>query len=359
MFPEHDPYWTEVRDFILSAADTNAVLMAPTEFLEYFPNAYHYHVDTILPLDQYDYIVLHKGMLDQLAPGSLESIIRSYSQVFVNPVFVIYAKSRVQGHRTRGALLREARIVDKVLVRKVLADRCKSLVLLPRGRHRGSTTACVVCAYNRPDMLRPCLADVLALGVPTLVVVDGQETGAQRECAEIAQHAGTASLVLPCNRGLCCALNAGVSYWLADPSVEWISVFQDDCRVRRETLEMCNRVGDPRERPLVTGHFANEHPVAGRARVAGIEVIMQPSVSGPHFHAHRDYWAGVMPIPTPYLGAPKSNQPRPGQGSDEDWWISAWAPQSVLKQGRYVICVPGLVEHMGGSRSASSTWGPT
>ena len=47
MFPEHDPYWTQVRDFILSAADTNAVLMAPTEFLEYFPNAYHYHVDTL------------------------------------------------------------------------------------------------------------------------------------------------------------------------------------------------------------------------------------------------------------------------------------------------------------------------
>jgi hypothetical protein len=60
-----------------------------------------------------------------------------------------------------------------------------------------------------------------------------------------------------------------------------------------------------------------------------------------------------MPIPTPYLGAPKPTGGRPGQGSDEDWWVTAWSPNAIAKRGGYVICVPGLVRTFDVERS---TW---
>ena len=46
-----------------------------------------------------------------------------------------------------------------------------------------------------------------------------------------------------------------------------------------------------------------------------------------------------MPLPSPYLGAPK-----PGAGASmEDWWIVNQAPRSAERRGLLVVCIPGLV----------------
>jgi hypothetical protein len=90
--------------------------------------------------------------------------------------------------------------------------------------------------------------------------------------------------------------------------------------------------------------------------VNGVDVLYKRSLAGIHLHAHRDYWRSVLPIPSPYLGAPKADAPRPGQGADEDWWITAWAPESVAKRGRFVTVVPGLVRTFN-TLEHGSTWG--
>lgn len=350
MFPADDRHWVEVRDYVRAQAGTQATIMAPVEFLEFFPNAYHYHVDVLLPLDMYDLVLVHKGMLDQLAPGSLAELLARYVPVMANEVFVVLGRGKGiswwrVGMRRHAAPLAYAAARDSELSESSSNPSTES-----------KRVAVVVCAYNRPLVLARTLPRIVALGAPTLVVVDGVDTELGRECEVVADAAGAAVMALPQNRGLPCATNAGLAYWLADPSVEWISLFEDDAEVRPRALEALAGVADAVSRPILTGYQTSLHPTVRVQRVNGVEVHLQRSAPGVHLHGHRDYWTRVMPIPSPYLGAPKPSGGRPGQGSDSDWWITAWAPDSVVKQGGYVACVPGLVEHPGTSRGANSTW---
>ena len=208
------------------------------------------------------------------------------------------------------------------------------------------TTACIVTTYNRPDALARSLPQVVALGAPTLVLDDGSPD----ELAwDLADHHGAAYLCLPTNRGLACALNVGLAYWFADPAIEWISCFQDDVDVRPDCLSVMSAVarahGNPRA-AIYTGHNAAEHDGVLLDDHGGADVLLKTNSRATHMHAHRDYWAGVMPIPTRELGAPKRTGDDPtvrGLGSNVDWWVYRDAPQSVVARGGHVICVPGLV----------------
>ncbi|NJR66751.1 MAG: hypothetical protein HC772_17890 [Leptolyngbyaceae cyanobacterium CRU_2_3] len=151
-------------------------------------------------------------------------------------------------------------------------------------------------------------------------------------------------------------MNVGLEYWLADPQIDWISYFQDDVDINPETLKVLEQIQDQRDRPLLSGRDALEHPNFGTGEIAGYPVLYKRSMPGQHLHAHRDYWRSIMPIPTPYLGAPKPDQGKPGQGADEDWWITCWSPHSIVKRGGYVVCVPGLVRSFQTSAD-ESTWG--
>jgi len=90
-----------------------------------------------------------------------------------------------------------------------------------------------------------------------------------------------------------------VSDWLADPGVEWISVFEDDVDVRPEALEVLARVQEPTERPILTGFYVSEHRPVGAAVISGRLAVFQRSARGTHLDAHRDYWEAVLPAPTP------------------------------------------------------------
>ena len=203
-------------------------------------------------------------------------------------------------------------------------------------------TAIVVTTCGRPAALERSIPHLADLGVPILIVNDPRDDG------KIWSHRPFSTKVdvmtTPTNRGLACALNMGVAYWLADKSIEWISYFQDDVEVDADVLLALRDVQHLKDRPLLTGHDALEHPEKGRGTINGIDVVYKNSCRATHMHAHRDYWTSVMPIPTRELGAPKpvAGQPR-GLGSNVDWWIATNAPSSVKMTGRYVTCVPGLV----------------
>ena len=125
---------------------------------------------------------------------------------------------------------------------------------------RAPTYAAAVTTYNRPRSLARTLPQVLALGVPTPIVDDASTAENARENARIAEDRGAAMIRMPSNRGLCNSLNAGVSYWLADRGIDWISTFQDDVDVHPELLKVLERVQDAQARPLLAGRDAPEHP---------------------------------------------------------------------------------------------------
>lgn len=202
----------------------------------------------------------------------------------------------------------------------------------------------LVTTYNRPEALEKSLPYVCALGVPVVVLDDGSDDHAARENARICDYEGVLRLALPRNRGLACALNVGLMYLLADPAVHWISCFQDDVEVDPVLLRVLEDVQNPTHRPFLTGHDAAEHDGVGRETVGGVEVKLKENCRATHMHAHRDYWTAILPIPTRKLGAPC---PGPGKergiGSNVDYWIASRAPTSVVRTGKRVVCVPGLV----------------
>lgn len=214
----------------------------------------------------------------------------------------------------------------------------------------------IVTTHNRPHALARSLPAIAGLGAKVLVVDDGSDAEACIRNRAIAADCGIPILTLHENRGLCCALNIGLTYWLDDPAIDWISSFNDDVDVHPDLLVRMERVQDAVARPICTGYDAAEHAVVRRSSVCGEQVLFKVSTPGVHLHAHRDYWRGVMPIPTPYLGAPKRDKGLPGQGSDEDWWVTCWAPGSAMKRGLYVTCVTGMVNVFLRSRE-DSTWG--
>lgn len=344
-FPVADEFWMQARSFLERYAKPLDAILAPNEFLEFFAGTYHYNVAYVLPPRHFAFVVFHKAMVQEIElPFSLE-VVRSFQPVFANEVFVIYAKDLTLG------LNEEHQVHVDALLEQLAFNETQDRRPAPK-----PTYAITVTTHNRPQSLERSLPQLQALQVPIVVVDDASTLENAQRNRQIADQLQIPLIYIPDNRGLPHAMNVGISYWLADPDITWISYFQDDVDVEPDIFKILEEIQDPQERPLLAGRDALEHPTVRTEDIAGYEVLLKRSMPGQHLHAHRDYWSGVLPIPTPYLGAPKPDKGKPGQGADEDWWITAWSPNSIAKRGGYVICVPGLVKTFRTS-AQDSTWG--
>jgi glycosyltransferase involved in cell wall biosynthesis len=348
-FPTQDPHWTQTRDFLQQYAQTAAIL-APNEFLEFLPGTYHYNVSYLFSVEQFDFIVVHKGMVTDIETPLLLTAIEQFHPVFANDVFVVYAKEPIADLPPPDTAHVQPLINQLQPELEAQAADTTSFPTVP------PACAAVITTYNRPNALRRSLPQIVKLGLPIVIIDDGSAPGLHRANQSIANEYNVPLIRIPTNRGLPNAINVGVEYWLADPSIQWISYFQDDVDVSSNTLRVLTAIQHPQERPILAGQEAPEHPIVETTEIAGYTVLLKRSMPGQHLHAHRDYWRAILPIPTPYLGAPKQDKGKPGQGADEDWWITAWAPQSIAKQGRYVVCIPNLVRTFQPAAD-ESTWG--
>jgi glycosyltransferase involved in cell wall biosynthesis len=349
-FPVQDPIWTEASDTLATYAAPDAAILAPNEFLERFPGCYPYNVSYALTVEQLDYAILHKGMLAEIEPTLLTAIVQRFLIMAENDVFAILAR------RPPARLTPPQVQMIEALVEQVLAQQPDT----PETEASATSTAFVVTTANAPDRLARSLASLIGLHVPILVVDDGSGVEAHAQNRELCDRHHCQLLTLPTPQGLPTALNAGIGYWLANPTIQWISCCRDDVEVHPNLLNILSQIQHPGERPLLTGRDAAEHPTFGQAAIAGYQVLLKRSMPGIHLHAHRDYWSQILPIPTPPL---TESEVAAGRGTEEDWWITAWSPQSVVKRGKYTICVPGLVrtvddpvdeEVWGGIRSQES-----
>ncbi len=331
-FPLKDEYWLQTRDFLQAHTQPLAPILAPNEFMEFFPGSYYYNVTYRLPPSHFEYVLFHKAMLAEIEPPFSLEVLRTFKPVFANAVFVVFAQHPPEGlPPVAGVHLQP------------LLNQLSALAAEQRRPIKPLRYGVTITTYNRPECLGRSLPQILKLGAPVVIVDDASTPENLAENQRIADAHQVPLLRIPQNRGLPNAINVGIGYWLADPEIDWISYFQDDVDVHPDLFHILETIQDPAERPLLTGRDAAEHPTVAVGTLAGHDVLFKRSMPGPHLHAHRDYWTGVMPIPTPYLGAPKPDGGKPGQGADEDWWVTAWSPQSILKQGKYVVCVPGLV----------------
>lgn len=343
-FPASDRYWTEALTFLEQHAQPLDAILAPNEFLEFFPGTYHYNISYLLPADRFAFHVFHKGMVTQVEQPFLLEVLQYFQPVFANSVFVIYANA----------------LIDVSPADEHIQPLLNQISQQPHNSsNEKQKYAAVVTTYNRPQCLARSLPQILALNIPTIVIDDASTPENQKINQSIIDKYQDKYQVLllqiPSNRGLPNSINTGISYWLADPDITWISYFQDDVDVSPDLIKVMAQIQDCQERPLLTGRDATEHPTFKSTNIADRTVLLKRSIPGIHLHAHRNYWASVLPIPTPYLGCPKANRGRLGQGADEDWWIATWSPNSVVKQGGYVVCVPNLVTTFD-TTGQNSTW---
>lgn len=331
MIPDTDSSWLELRDFLQAQATPTDAILAPIDFLDEFPSqSYPYNVTGTLSPDQFTFIAFHKGMLADVNLGFVLQVLSQFQPVLANLVFVVYSSRPIANLTAPNAADVEpllAQIQEGAFVSDIQpAQRC----------------AIVVTTYNNSAALAKTLPAIAEFGMPTLLVDDGStEPHAalnQQLVTSLAVKYPVTLLKLPSHQQQPAALNAGLYYWLADRSIEWISCFQDNVQVRPDLFRQITLVQDLERYPLITGYDAPEHQ--GIEQVMGAQtVLLKTATSGLHLHAHRQYWQAVLPIPTLY----PADQLKPGQDDDADWWITAWSPHSIVKQGGKVVCLPNLV----------------
>jgi hypothetical protein len=350
VFWRNDRYWDAVRRFLEKRFSKQAAFLTLPEFMEVFSGVYPYDVvHTYEHLQEMDAVVVHKNRMEEIARPVLEALAREYVVVFANRKFAIFC---------RPGRLRWAGVFPKWWAsgyRRRLRD-----ILARAPESRSGKTVILVTTYERPHFLRRTLEDLVRLQAPILVVDDASREKFAEAYRQIFAEFPVEVLRMPSNRGVANAINAGVGYWLADPQVEWISYFQDDVEVRPDVFDALARHQDPDRQPILSGRLDPLHPVQETREMKGEKLYFQRSCPGVHLHAHRSYWEDVLPIPTPYLGAPKKAEesPRPGRGADEDFWITCWSPLSVAKDEGFVCVVPGLVRTIS-VQPEESTWGAT
>lgn len=211
----------------------------------------------------------------------------------------------------------------------------------------------LITTYERPMTLARTAAQISALRIPVLVMDDGSGPETAAANREICEMNGLEYMRLPANRGLAASLNAGLAYWIADSSIEWITYFQDDVDIHPRILSMMDRATRERRERVFTGHDSQYHATV--KNVNGYK--MKKSCAGVHIHARAEFWKSVMPIPTYRIGAPMKIDGRVrGIGSNADWWIVRDAPNSPQRRGEFIVCVPGLVRTFL-YKAEDSSWG--
>jgi predicted O-methyltransferase YrrM len=150
-------------------------------------------------------------------------------------------------------------------------------------------TSLVVVSRDQPLRLSRALPGLLTLQAPLLVVNAGSESRFDAEYASICSAPGVRLLQIPRPCSVAEALQAGLRYWLADPKVEWISCFRDEVEVGAGLLQRLASVQDAVRRPLLSGRLDAGHP-GEKQIIQGESVHLCREMTGPHFHAHRNFW---------------------------------------------------------------------
>lgn len=91
-FPYHDRFWTETADFVAERLAPGESVLAPDIFWWRFERIARYRNTELRPNERYDWAVLHKGELGQIAPGVLAAMHADLRPVFANEVFVVWTR---------------------------------------------------------------------------------------------------------------------------------------------------------------------------------------------------------------------------------------------------------------------------
>jgi FkbM family methyltransferase len=89
-FPNNDQYWINTLNFVKKSIKSGDKIVAPNEFEEKFPEVISYSLIKENLCDDFQWFIIHKGMMENIEYVFLEKIIDIYIPVFANEVFVVF-----------------------------------------------------------------------------------------------------------------------------------------------------------------------------------------------------------------------------------------------------------------------------
>lgn len=344
MYPRNK-YWLPLVKFLKKHLEEDEYFIGPEVLLYEFPMVLPYQILKDIRLEDYDiqHIVFHKKLTYDLTNDYLDFIRENnFKPVWGNHLFVVFKRNpgKIESIKAAQYIL-HTRINWKKYYKPEKKEK----------------TGILITTYNRPDFLKRLLSQLQNREEEIVVVNDGSDKVFKADYEKIKKDfPQVVFLETPLNRGLVFSLNTGFSYFLSDPDVEWIHYIQDDVILKPGFFEILDQIKDKKKHPVLTGIYRKPHKIFEKTHIHDHEVFLLKSAPAQHLFLHRQYLMDNMPIPNPYLGAPKPDRGKPGQGADEDWWLLSWSPKSIVKRGGYIVCVPGLCETDGFGEN--STWDP-
>ncbi len=89
-FPINDKYWVNTLDFVQKNIKYGNKIVAPDEFEEKFTGFLSYRSIIDNSFNNFQWVIIHKGMMDNLKYAFLEKVVNECIIVFANEVFVIF-----------------------------------------------------------------------------------------------------------------------------------------------------------------------------------------------------------------------------------------------------------------------------
>ncbi len=343
MYPDK-PYWHALVEYLKKKGLEDEMFIGPEVLLYDFPRVLPYQILKDIRLEDYwpEYIVFHKKLTYDLTNEYVDFVRNHYTPVWGNRMFVVFKLHPTASEKMQK--IKYAFFTRLSWKKYYKPDKPKKQGIL-------------ITTYNRPDFLRRLLEQLKDRKEEILVVNDGSDARFQKDYEQIkTAFPGVIFIDNPQNRGLVFSMNTGFSYFLSDPEMEWIHYLQDDVILEPGFFETLDKIKDKNKYPVITGIYRRPHKIFKETSINGVNVFLLRSAPAQHILMHRMYLMENLPIPNPYLGAPKEDRGKPGQGADEDWWLLSWSPKSIVKRGGFVVSVPGLCRSDGFGEH--STWDP-
>jgi len=94
LFPLSDKYWVDTANFVQDHIQPGDKLLAPDEFREKFTNHLSYSLNHREDPTNFQWVVIHKGMMETIDYAFLDRVIKDFIPVFANEVFVVLSNRK-------------------------------------------------------------------------------------------------------------------------------------------------------------------------------------------------------------------------------------------------------------------------
>lgn len=281
IFPVQDTFWTETATFVRNTIGQDAPVIGPREFRAVLPKVFPYDwVHAIEILDQFDGVIIHKGLMQELPLPLLQTMKKKWKCVFANEVFLFFMPA--------DSTLPSASIIHLQLFYTRLRSMEKQAASTKPSIKE--LTAFLVIASHAPPSLDKTLRSLSLFHMPVLVVA-GTSDATQREAYRSVCSAHHAKLdESDKNTTLAKALKIGARRLLEDAAVTWISSFDDTMIVRPDFLSVMERFRNAETCPVLGGLWTEADGIRSSFSRDGFRLIIPRQQTSIHYYGHRKYW---------------------------------------------------------------------